>query len=67
MENDRIIVFFSFLVNNQKDIENQLGIRITDSGIGNPRQVSLQAFPRHSSSFSYQLHHHDNINFFFPT
>lgn len=29
-----------FLVNNQKDVENQLGIRITDSGIGNPRQVS---------------------------
>jgi hypothetical protein len=35
------IPFFSssFLVNNQKDIENQLGIRITDSGIGNPRRV----------------------------
>jgi hypothetical protein len=30
---------FFILVNNQKDIENQLGIRITDSGIGNPRRV----------------------------
>lgn len=27
------------LVNNQKSIENQLGIHVTDSGIGNPMRV----------------------------
>jgi hypothetical protein len=39
-QNDSYIYFFFFiLVNNQKTIENQLGIHITDSGIGNPRRV----------------------------
>ncbi len=35
-----IIFFLSlFLVNNQKILENQLGIHIIDSGIGNPNRV----------------------------
>jgi len=39
-EEEKITVFFCFiLVDNQKQIENQLGIQITDSGIGNPRRV----------------------------
>jgi len=32
-------LYFFILVNNQKNIENQLGIHVTDSGIGNPRRV----------------------------
>jgi hypothetical protein len=37
---DTIYFFFFFvLVNNQKNIESQLGIHVIDSGIGNPRRV----------------------------
>jgi hypothetical protein len=35
----KLYFLFFILVNNQKNIENQLGIRVTDSGIGNPRRV----------------------------
>jgi len=35
----KIKFIYLFLVNNQKNIENQLGIRIIDSGIGNPKLV----------------------------
>jgi len=34
-----LFIFSLLLVNNQKSIENQLGIHVTDSGIGNPRRV----------------------------
>jgi protein tyrosine phosphatase len=37
-------------LNNQKDIENQLGIRITDSGIGNPRRGSQLSVERPNNS-----------------
>jgi protein tyrosine phosphatase len=37
-------------LNNQKDIENQLGIRITDSGIGNPRRGSQLSVERQNNS-----------------
>jgi hypothetical protein len=38
---EKKMIYFScfILVNNQKNIENQLGIRVIDSGIGNPRRV----------------------------
>jgi len=32
-------MYIFILVNNQKIIENQLGIRIIESGIGNPKRV----------------------------
>ena len=34
-----LFIYFFILVKNQKKIEDQLGIHIIDSGIGNPRQV----------------------------
>jgi hypothetical protein len=37
-------------LNNQKDVENQLGIRITDSGIGNPRRGSQLSVERQNNS-----------------
>jgi hypothetical protein len=37
-------------LNNQKDIETRLGIRITDSGIGNPRRGSQLSVERQNSS-----------------
>lgn len=40
----------SAALNNQKDIENQLGIRVTDSGIGNPIRGSQLSVERPDSS-----------------
>jgi protein tyrosine phosphatase len=37
-------------LNNQKSIENQLGIHVTDSGIGNPRRGSQLSIERQNSS-----------------
>jgi protein tyrosine phosphatase len=40
----------STALNNQKNIENQLGIRVIDSGIGNPRRGSQLSVERQNSS-----------------
>jgi len=40
----------SAALNNQKNIEDQLGIRVTDSGIGNPRRGSQLSVERQNGS-----------------